>query len=338
MGYKMGNTNKNLNRSKEVKNDEFYTQFADIEKEMKYYDPAIFKDKVIYCPADVAKPNARIPISEFVNYFKQNAERLKFKKLIATCLEDKVDNDSNLYNKYELISENGGGDTCKYVEHFSHLSDDPMYDVGYGYSSGDYRSKECTSILENCDMVITNPPFSLFRDFMDWIFKYDKQCLVLGSTLAATYKNVFSYIKENRLWLHGDSKNQHMGFITPEGNSYTKKEVVTAWFTNLPSVKCINKLVLTETYYDEFGRPYPDVDKTYPRFDNYDAISVSSVKAIPKDYKGVMGVPSTFMYYYDPNKWELISTTDFVKTSDGEGKITLLYDEVFKKVIIKRKE
>lgn len=104
----MGNTNKNLGKAKKAKNDEYYTQMADIERELNSYDPTLFKDKVIYCPTDVAFPNARIPVSNFVNYFKQNAERLGFKKLIATCLADKVDNDTNVFNKYELIRELGG--------------------------------------------------------------------------------------------------------------------------------------------------------------------------------------------------------------------------------------
>lgn len=208
--------------------------------------------------------------------------------------------------------------------------------MGYGFGSGDFRSRECTEILESCDMVVTNPPFSLFREFVPWILERNKYCLILGFTLASGYKNIFSYIKENRLWLHQISEAQHVDFLVPDDKGYVLKGVVVAWFTNFPNSETTKFLPMTEYYYDEFGRPYPDVNEKYPKYDNYDAINVNKLADIPQDYYGVMGVPVTFMYQYNPKQFELVGTTDDVTTHDGEG-ISVLYDEVFKRVLIKRR-
>lgn len=302
----------NLNKAKAAKNDEFYTQMSDIEAELKNYDPAIFKDKVIYLPTDVALQGGRFPVSEFVNYFKNNAETLDFKELIASCLLDHVEQSPEGYNCYSYKRTNGG-----YKSTFSHLEPDLLH------QSGDFRSKECTEILKKADIVVTNPPFSLFREFMAWLKQDDgtlKPFIVIGNDNAVTYKEVFPYIKDNKMW-HGYTRYRsgcyfHVNddFIYASTYKYLRemnggkvsRVNNVCWFTNIKKNK-VSDLFMYETYYEEDGvTPRQGSELRYPKYDNYDAINVDKVKEIPVDYFGVMGVPITFLYKYNPNQFEII--------------------------------
>jgi len=304
----------NLNKAKAAENDEFYTQMSDIEAELKNYDPDIFKDKVIYLPADVALQGGRFPVSEFVNYFKNNAETLDFKELIASCLLDHVEQSPEGYNCYSYKRTTEG-----YKSTFSHLEPDLLH------QSGDFRSKECTEILKKADIVVTNPPFSLFREFIAWLKQDDgslKPCIIVSNKNAITYKEVFPLIRDDNLWVGSTSLNGGRWMILPPDHVVESSKVSiktdsrgnriqnvagVCWFTNLPHSRRAENMLLTERYYEEDGTtPLPDAELRYPKYDNYDAINVDKVNQIPRDYYGVMGVPITFLDKYNPDQFEII--------------------------------
>ena len=473
--------NSNLTKAKKAKNDEFYTQLSDIEKELSHYPIETFKDKVIYCPMDVAVNTGAILQSQFVKYFQLNAHRLQFKKLICTCLVEKaqgvgedIENVQNCYvlervkvpmmqrniygyshgqgsndtvideiddfgikykrqnggvhavpyhiinqavtdatgkieligkyvngfdqvtgqptlvdnfmgnywyfeghklsikwcrkhpdgtlevlpdecyffNNNDIISDfsvfpegtlNGekvtcyesvdGGSVCLYpseyydykevdysdnfVSYYSHCPEDSSEFGG----SGDFRSEYCTRLLQECDIVVTNPPFSLFRDFVKWLVDADKKFIILGNQNAITYKEVFHLIKNNKLWIGSQKAIFRQTFFEttyPVDTESAKKEIarkfskeflsehnMTAvtgicWFTNIDINKRHENLI---------GLSMQDlIDKgvKFPKYDNYDAIEVSKVKEIPLDYDGVMGVPITFLYQYCPEQVEIL--------------------------------
>ena len=273
--------NANLSKAKNAKNDEFYTRLEDIEKELNEYNPTVFKDKVIFCNCD--DPTS----SNFWIFFHMNFNRLGLKKLITTH-----------YNMDGSPS---------YAMEYS--SKDPKDDVDFNKGTkiplkgdGDFRSDECIDLLKQSDMVVTNPPFSLFREYIAQLDQYNKQFIVIGNKNAITYKEIFPLIKDNKLWL-GFSQPKEFG--TPNG--MTKKvNGLTRWFTNVDTKKRHHKL---ETVYRWRKRKekYPDL---YPKYDNYDAIEVSKVLQIPLDYAGVMGVPVTFLDKYSPDQFEILGTSD----------------------------
>lgn len=267
--------NANLSNAKKAKNDEFYTRLADIEKELNEYDPAVFKDKTIFCNCD--DPTS----SNFWIFFHMNFNRFGLKKLIATHYN--MDGSSSYAMTYD--------------------SKDPKDDIDFDKGTkiplkgnGDFRSAECIDLLKQSDMVVTNPPFSLFREFVAQLEKYDKQFIVIGNPNAITYKVIFPLIKDNKLWL-GFSQPKEFG--TPNG---IIKKVSTRWFTNVNIIKRHHKL---ETVYRWCKRKegYPDF---YPKYDNYNAIEVGKVLQIPLDYDGVMGVPITFLDVYNPDQFEIV--------------------------------
>lgn len=285
--------NTNLSNAKNAKNDEFYTRLEDIEKELNEYDPAVFKDKVIFCNCD--DPTR----SNFWVFFHTNFNRLGLKKLIATH-----------YN-----SDGSPSYTMTYD------SKDPKDDIDFSKGSkiplksdGDFRSPECIDLLKQSDMVVTNPPFSLAREYVAELEKYNKQFIVIGNKNAITYKEIFPLIKDNKLWL---GFSQPKEFNTPNG--MTKKvNGLTRWFTNVDTKKRHHKL---DTVYRWSKRKekYPDL---YPKYDNYNAIEVSKVLQIPLDYDGVMGVPITFLDKYNPDQFEIIGADfDLAKALTINGKI-----------------
>jgi hypothetical protein len=311
--------NKNLSSAKKAKNDEFYTQLSDIENELQHYKDH-FKGKVIYCNCDDPEE------SNFWKYFELNFEFLGLKKLIATHFHT----DRQTY-KLEIIGDiNGDGKVNKA---------DIIKTVLSG--NGDFRSPECVELLKECDIVVTNPPFSLFREFIDLMFEYNKKFIVLGNNNAITYKEVFKHIKENRLWL-GVNSNKTMEFrlhsdyekwnrIDEEGNKYGNVPAIS-WFTNLEhSVR--NQLLEPKSLYQ--GN-----ELKYPKYDNYDAIEVSRVKEIPMDYDGVMGVPITFLSKYNPNEFEILDANDFrigEKIKDLTARPFINGKEVYRRILIKHK-
>lgn len=251
--------NANLHKAKRDKVDEFYTLYEDVEKELQYYQDQ-FIDKVVYCNCDSKK-------SAIYQYFVNNYHTLKLKALVATHY--------SLDNPYKL-EYNGE------VESVTPL-------VG----NGSFDSDESVELLSQCDVVVSNPPFSLYRQYLPLIMEYDKQFLVIGPLNIITYKQIFPYIKDEMVWC---GVNQVKRFIKPDG-SY-KVFGNTYWFTNLKH-SVVKDLTLTKTYDPVL----------YPRYDNYDAINVDKVKDIPIDYPGVIGVPITYLLKHNP-QFEIVGTSD----------------------------
>ena len=283
--------NNNLHTAKATKNDEFYTQLEDIENELKYYKD-YFKGKVVYCNCDGFLNEEK---SNFFVYFSLNYEFLGLKGLICTKY-----NPNGKGRKYEYYGDLNGNNYPDEEEIFtSDLEGD-----------GDFRSEECIEILKKCDIVCTNPPFSLFRQYVAQLFEYKKDFLIIGNVNAISYKEVFPLIKENKMWLGVSSFNKGMYFGVPDDYTYADtykfdrerngKKVMRVssicWFTNLDHKKRHEELVLYKKYNEE----------EYPKYDNYDAIEVSKVTDIPMDYYGVMGVPITFLDKYCPTQFQII--------------------------------
>lgn len=281
----MKNLNKNLHKAKTGKNDEFYTQLCDIERELWNYKDH-FKDKVIFCNCDDPQE------SNFYFYFSQNFEFLWLKKLIATHYETEKPS-----YKLEIIrDENHDGKINKLDTIKTPLK-----------QNGDFRSPECIEILKEADIVVTNPPFSLFREYVAQLMEYEKKFIIVWNNNAITYKEIFKFIKENRLRLGYGFKWWATHFINKHYEDYAK-----AWdhkdgmirvsginrFTNLDTRKRHEDLILYKKYYGN--------ESDYPKYDNYDAINVDVTKDIPVDYEWIMWVPITFMDKYNPDQFEIV--------------------------------
>ena len=272
-----GCTNANLYEAKKNKNDEFYTLYDDIEAEvMKYREQ--FKNKVVYLPCD--DPGEKK--SEFWTFFVNNFDAFGLKKLIATHYEENG-------KAYKIWID---GDTSN--DGFVNDGDAQQEDL---QGNGDFRSPECIAIMNECDIVCTNPPFSLFREFVDTIMKADKKFLIIGNQNAFTYKEIFKLIKENKIWT---GYNHPKNFRLEDGTITKKVNGLARWFTNMTTVKCNEEFILT--------KEYNPID--YPKYDNYDAIEVDRIANIPKDYYDVMGVPITFINKYNPNQFEILGHTN----------------------------
>ena len=265
--------NRNLLDARRKKNDEFYTQYVDIENELCHYQHQ-FKNKVVYCNCD--DPSR----SNFYRFFKANFESYGLKKLIATCY---IDQQLNLFSS-ELPEKPLCGIYDGHSEQVSSLHGD-----------GDFRSAESIELLKQSHIVVTNPPFSLFRQYVTQLVKYEKQFLILGNMNAITCKNIFPLIKGNKVWL-GISPGV-MDFMQPNGET---NNVYAVWFTNLQHDKHNKELILSKQYSPE----------EYPHYDNYDAIDVSKTKDIPKDWAGYMGVPITFLDNYNPDQFEILGASE----------------------------
>jgi len=267
-----GNTN--LNRAKKVKNDEFYTKLDDVEKELEHYTKH-FKNKVIYCNCDNPEE------SNFFKYFTFNFKRLGIKKLITTH-----------YNK------SGKSYKLEVVRNISNFIKTPLK------CDGDFRNDESIKILKKADIVVTNPPFSLFREYIAQLIQYNKQFLIIGSLTVTARKEIFKNLKDNKVWLGYNSPKE---FLTPKRE--VKKFASVAWFTNIGIGKKHTDIVLHKKYSEE----------EYPKYDNYDAININKVKDIPMDYGGCMGVPITFITKYNPEQFELIEVAKASITVNGKS-------------------
>ena len=273
--------NANLSNAKKAKNDEFYTQLSDIENELKHYKNH-FAGKVVYCNCDDARE------SNFFRFFQKKFNDYGLKKLITTS-----------YN------ENGHGSVLVYEgdTNGNGKLDDNEIKVSDLKGNGDFRSEECLELLKEADIVVTNPPFSLFREFIATLVQYDKKFLVIGNQNAITYKEIFPLIKENKLWTGNNMvKTFRVPQVTnkncevlPNGEIIAKFGSI-CWFTNLDIKKRHEEIILYKKYNEE----------EFPKYDNYDAIEVSKVCEIPKDYDGIMGVPITFLYRYNPSQFEIV--------------------------------
>ncbi|EIC19492.1 adenine-specific methyltransferase EcoRI family protein [Thiorhodovibrio frisius] len=290
--------NQYLRRAKNSKKDEFYTQLADIERELKHYK-AHFKGKVVYCNCDDPR------VSNFFHYFSYNFDKLGIKKLITTCYKNQ---------KMDLFSQNDT-ECAIYLEYKGEKNHENVPDpneIGIKYldSDGDFRNEESIELLKKADTVVTNPPFSLFREYVAQLIEYEKKFVIIGSLNAITYKEIFKLIREDRIWLGYGFKAGNAYFATPHPREFAKgvynektglvKFRNVTWFTNIDISKRHENLILYKTF-------NPD---EYPAYDNYNAIEVSKTKDIPVDYIGAMGVPISFLDKYNPDQFEILGITD----------------------------
>lgn len=292
----MANKNANLHNAKNAKNDEFYTQLSDIEKELVYYKDH-FKDKVVFCNCDDPE------YSNFWKYFSLNFDHLHLKKLIATHYET----DKQSY-KLEMYRDNAGVHT----------------DIKTLQQNGDFRSPESIELLKECDIVVTNPPFSLYREYIAQLIEHDKKFIVIGSYNAVKYKEIFPLIKDNKLWLGYNSVKE---FVQPNGS--IKKFGNIVWYTNIETQKRKEELILYKTY--------NEID--YQKYDDYDAINVNKVADIPCDYFGIIGVPITFLDKYCPEQFEIVGELN--NGGDNEydyAKPKINKKQVYTRFLIKRKD
>lgn len=319
--------NKNLSQAKKAKNDEFYTQLTDIEKELAHYRKH-FKGKVVLCNCDDPFE------SNFFKYFVLNFNRLGLKKLIATSYSGSpiAFRQLNLFDFKDGVAPDGRKRAYKAVVTVVHgksaSSGYGMDDIANLFVSGentlellegdgDFRSPECLALLDEADIVVTNPPFSQFREYIAVLVAHEKKFIVIGNMNAITYKEIFPLLKDNKVWLGYKSLNQDMYFDVPderkewllankkEGSAYKiidgvvmGRLALACWFTNLDIKKRHEPLILYKRYKGH--------EDEYPHYDNYDAINVDKVSNIPEDYDGVMGVPISFLDKYCPEQFEIV--------------------------------
>lgn len=297
----MATKQRSLGAAKAAKDDEFYTQLTDIEKELKHYKKH-FKGKVVYLNCDDPRE------SEFFHFFSHQFERLGLKKLIAACyksqnvdLFSREDSEQAIYLEYEGDKD---GDRIPGPDEI---------EVKYFTGDGDFRSKESIALLEQADIVVTNPPFSLFREYIAQLFEYKKDFLVIGNSNSVTYKEIWPYIQSKQMWL-GVTRTgtgqmwfkvredfpKKSGQRTDETGQRWQTIGNSAWFTNLDHTKRHESQILVKKY-------DPDL---YPKYDNYDAIEVGSVVDIPMDYYDVMGVPISFLGKLNPAQFDIVGTTE----------------------------
>lgn len=328
--------NASLGKARDAKEDEFYTQLNDISNELKHYKEH-FKGKTILCNCDDPR------ISNFFHYFSYNFETLGLKKLITTCYKNQ---------ERDLFSQNNS-EKAIYLEYCGEKNGSKVptvEEIGIHelQGDGDFRSRECIELLKEADIVVTNPPFSLFREYVAQLIEYDKKFLIIGNQNAITYKEIFYLLKNNKIWLgynNGDMKFKVPEYYAPRATRFWIDETGqkwrslgnTCWYTNLDIAKRHEDLILYKNYNSE----------EYLTYDNYKAINVNKVDEIPCDYFEPMGVPITFMNKYNPKQFDIIWTTD----RGGDGmleNIKLPYERydapvvngkgLYKRIIIQRKK
>ncbi|EEN5590960.1 adenine-specific methyltransferase EcoRI family protein, partial [Salmonella enterica subsp. enterica serovar Newport] len=324
--------NKSLSRAQKAKNDEFYTQLSDIENELKHYKEH-FRGKIIYCNCDDPYE------SNFFKYFAYNFNHLGLKKLIATSYSQSPVSGRQLSLFGQREGEYSFAIKINEINDTANKGAIDKTDVEYllknskrvsrklkgddTYCAGDFRSKECINLLKKADVVVTNPPFSLFREYVAQLIKHDKKFLIIGNQNAITYKEIFHLIKDNKLWLGVDNGGTKWFQVPKHYDIQTESRKKTEngvkyfsmgnimWFTNIDHKKRHEELILFKKYTPE----------EYPTYDNYNAIEVSRVADIPVDYEGVMGVPITFLDKYNPEQFKILGTSD----RGGDGLISFLY-------------
>jgi hypothetical protein len=349
--------NRNLSEAKQAKNDEFYTQYADIQKEINAYmefDPDVFRGKTILLPCDDPE------WSNFTKFFAQNFENFGLKKLISTSFAQESKNYKSDWQPTLFETENPmfSADktaVCGKIFTLTHDTNQngkiDIEDLEWKYleGTGDFRSAEVTALRDEADVIITNPPFSLFREFVAWIIEADKQLLIIGNMNAITYKEIFPLIKKNRLWLGATANGCDMVFGVPRGTvieeSYRLKAERlgykgnytrlgnSCWFTNLDHGRRHQPLkLMTMADNLKFSRHKEIKGKTeYQHYDNYDAIEVPYTDAIPSDYDGAMGVPISFLDKYCPEQFEIMGNEYDLDIPKGRGYINgkRMYSRIF---------
>ena len=288
---------RNIDKAKAAKKDEFYTQLEDINNELRHYRD-FFRGKTVLCNCDDPR------VSNFFTYFAYNFEFLGLKKLITTCYKNQ---------NMELFSQNNSEKAVYLVyegdKNGNHIPDAEEIGVKPLKGDGDFRSKECIELLKEADVVVTNPPFSLFREYVAQLMKYDKKFLIIGNVNAVTYKEIYPLIQDNKMWMGASIHSGDRKFWVPDdyelkaagcgiddnGKKFIRVKGVR-WFTNIDYKERHEDLILYKTYKAD----------EYPQYINYDAIEVARTDLIPIDYDGVMGVPITFMDKYNPDQFEII--------------------------------
>ena len=307
--------NSSLNRAIKAKEDEFYTKITDVEKELRHYKD-YFRGKTIFCNCDDPE------YSNFWLYFQLNFYELGLKRLVSTHYEE----DKPSY-RMDIVSTDSG-QQCGIPDYVK----TPLK------QNGDFRSPECIEILEEADIVITNPPFSLFREYLALLMKHNKKFLIIGNQNAVGYKEVFPLIMNNEIWLgynNGDMEFTVPAHYQPRATRYREENGIKyrsmgniCWITNLDTTKRHEQIPLYRTYTPE----------EYPKYDDFDAINVNKVEAIPCDYYGIMGVPITFLHKYSPEQFEIVG--EFNHGCDGEfdlAKPSINGKSVYKRIAIRRK-
>ncbi|MBQ2551497.1 MAG: hypothetical protein II563_01440 [Treponema sp.] len=363
--------NRNLQNAKAAKNDEFYTQYADIEKEMNAYldyNPDVFRGKTILCPCDDPE------WSNFTKYFAQNFDRFGLKKLISTSYAYNSKNPKPDFDwqptlfefedeKYNAEKSPKNGKIFTLTDKDEPPRNIDKLDWNYLVGDGDFRSDEVRKLRDEADVIVTNPPFSLFREFVAWIFEANKSFAVIGNMNAITYKEIFPLIKENKMWLGATGFVSDMVFGVPEGTNVKDSDRQKAerlgyrgnftrlgnscWYSNLEHGRRhrpLNLLSYKENIEDSRHNDIRGIG--YKQYDNYDAIEVPYTDAIPSDYDGAIGVPISFLDKYCPEQFEILGATE----SEGKGFSNGLWDEssgisqatvngerVYKRIFIRRK-
>ena len=332
--------NTKLRKANKAKKDEFYTQLIDIENEVKYYKKH-FENKVVFCNCDDPFE------SNFFKYFALNFNTLKLKKLICTCyagspiiteqlslfdVKGLIIDKHNERNPYkieisEVIDQNNDGAID--LSDVEYLIKNRKNTLSLLEGDGDFRSEECIELLKEADIVVTNPPFSLFREYIAQLYEYNKKFLIIGNINAASYTEIFPLLMENKIWWGVSTNGSNRFFRVPNDYELTEStgKIVEGvkyafvkgimWYTNLDVDKRHEKLILYKSYNE----------KDYPKYDHYDAINVDKVTEIPMDYKEYMGVPITFLNYYNPQQFKIVdglyryALIDIFKTNDVVRKL-----------------
>ncbi len=354
----MANKNGNLSAAKNAKKDEFYTQLSDIENELRHYRDH-FKNKTVFCNCDDPYE------SNFVKYFAMNFNTLGLKKLIATCYASSpvMYTQLTFFGEEEILYE--GTNKKPYVIEISEVTDengDGAVDLTdfelilkknkprLLNGNGDFRSDECIELLKRTDIVVTNPPFSLFREYVAQLIEYDKKFLIIGNINAITYKEIFPLIKDNKIWLGYSIHSGDREFRVPnsyplksagyrideKGNKYIRVKGVR-WLTNLDYDERYEDLIIYKLYNNE----------EYPKYDNYNAIEVGKTSEIPCDYDGAMGVPITFLDKYNPQQFEILDARKYALFDKQRNKNTYLIKDAdgaingkpkYARILIRKKE
>ena len=328
---KTKSSNKNLHSAKTAKMDEFYTQLSDIEKELSHYKEH-FKRKVVFCNCDDPR------VSNFFVYLSQNFKKLGLKKLITTCYKNQ---DADLFSQNK-------SEKAIYLEYTGTKNGDKVpssEEIGIKHlkGDGDFRSPECIELLKQANIVVTNPPFSLFREYVAQLMKYEKKFIIIGDQNAITYKEIFNLIKENRIRLGVDNFGTKWFEVKSDYDIATEsrkkmengRKFISSgrivWFTNLDIEKHHEDLKLYKRYKGN--------EKEYPKYDNYDAINVNRYADIPMDYKGAMGVPITFLDKYNPKQFQIISDSRYHDGQDFADDINVINGKtLYRRILIKHKK
>lgn len=355
--------NKSLAKAKNAKNDEFYTQYADIQKEINAYleyNPDVFRGKTVLLPCDDPE------WSNFTKFFAQNFENFGLKKLISTsyAVESKIYKEGYMPSLFETQSPRFDEAKTRVKGKIFVLDHDTnangridIDDLQWEYleGDGDFRSNEVKRLRDEADIIVTNPPFSLFREFLAWIMEAEKQFVIIGNMNAITYKEVFPLIKENKIWLGGTGFMSDMVFAVPKGTIVPKayKEKAeklgyvgdftrlgnSCWFTNIEHGRRHQPLqLMTMEDNIKFSKHNDIKGKEYLHYDNYDAIEIPYTDAIPSDYEGVMGVPISFLDKYCPEQFEILGLDEPYVEGRWRGRGPELNGKcIYRRILIRKK-